>query len=141
MLIIEPDSFLGRSGFGIESDMQNDLENIYLKKSAKVMEINFDKLFIVQLSNVMPFLKPFLISFFLCQLKLIRLAGHRIPFLNFFMEELAPFWIINRAQEVVDYRISHSAEDKRLDLLQLMIDAKVPDEKDKLVCLFLCSKI
>jgi hypothetical protein len=117
--------------------MQNNVENIYLKKSAKVMEINFDKLFIVQLSNLMPFLKPLLISFFLCQLKLIRFFGHRIPFLNYFMEELAPFWIINRAQEVVDYRKSHSTEKKRLDLLQLTIDAKLPDETDKMVRFFL----
>ncbi|CAF4079320.1 unnamed protein product [Rotaria sp. Silwood2] len=121
-----------RSGFGIKSDMQNDIDNIYLKKSAKVVDINFDKLFIVQLSNVMPFLKPFLITFFLCQLKIIRTLGKIFPFINYFMEELAPFWIINRAQEIVDYRKLHSDEQKRVDLLQLMIDAKVSDEKDKL---------
>ena len=105
------------------------------------MEINFDKLFIIQLSNLMPFLKPFLITFFLCQLKIIRTLGSRIPFMNYFMEELAPFWIINRAQEVVDHRKLHSAEQKRVDLLQLMIDAKVPDEKDKLVRLVLLIEI
>ena len=83
--------------------MQNDVENIYLKRSAKGMEIDFGKLVIIQLSNVIPFLKPFLIIFFLCHLKLIRLVSHRIPFLNYFMEELVPFWILNRAQEVVNH--------------------------------------
>ncbi|CAF0869519.1 unnamed protein product [Rotaria sp. Silwood1] len=121
-----------RAGFGIESDMQNNIDNIYLKKSAKVVDINYDKLFIVQLSNLMPFLKPFLIIFFLCQLKIIRILGKIIPFMNYFMEELAPFWIINRAQEIVDYRKVHASEKKHVDLLQLMIDAQIPDEKDKL---------
>ena len=113
--------------------MQNDVDNIYLKKSSDVMAINYDTLWIVQLSNLMPFLKPLLVSFFLCQLKLIRALGTRIPWVNQFMGELAPFWIINRAQEVVDYRRLHPKEQKRPDLLQLMIDAKVPDESDELV--------
>lgn len=110
--------------------MQNDIENIYLRKSAKVIEINFEKLFIVQLSNLMPFLKPLLGTLFLYQLKMIQKFGSFIPFLNKFMEELAPFWIINRAQEVIDRRKLHLNEHKRVDLLQMMIDAKVSSHFD-----------
>ena len=114
--------------------MQHEIDNIYLKKSAEVVELNYDKLFVIQLSNLMPFLKPFLITFSIYQLKIIRTLGRIFPFMNYFMEELAPFWIINRAQEIVDHRKRHSSEKKRIDLLQLMIDAEAPDEKDKLVC-------
>ncbi|CAF3826502.1 unnamed protein product [Rotaria magnacalcarata] len=121
-----------RSGFDIESDMQNEIDNIYLKKSAEVVELNYDKLFVIQLSNVMPFLKSFLIKFSIYQLKLIQTLGRIFPFMTWFMEELAPFWIINRAQEIVNYRKQHSSEKKRIDLLQLMIDTEAPDEKDKL---------
>jgi hypothetical protein len=92
-------------------------------------------LFFVQLSNLMPFLKPLLISISIFQLKLIRTFGKVLPFMKYFMEELAPFWIINRAQEIVHYRKTHTYEKKRVDLLQLMLDAQAPDEKDKLVSL------
>jgi hypothetical protein len=124
----------GRSGFGIESNMQNEIDNIYLKKSAQVLAINYEQLFIVQLSNLMPFLKPCLITCFLYQLKFIRKFGNRIPLMNYFMEELAPFWIINRAEEVVNHRQIHRTNDKRVDLLQLMIDANSSDQRDKSVC-------
>lgn len=114
--------------------MQNDIDNIYLKKSAEVIEINYDKLFIIQLSNLMPFLKPFLIKLVLFQLKLIRRIGNKISFFNHFMKELAPFWIINQAQEIVDYRKLRSTEqNKRIDLLQMMIDATEKLHSDEIV--------
>ncbi|UJR29508.1 hypothetical protein I4U23_010725 [Adineta vaga] len=121
-----------RSGFGIESDMQNDIENIYLKKSAEVIEINYDKLFVVRLSNLMPFLKPFLRILVIFQLKLIQTIGKKISFINHFIEELAPFWIINQAKEIINYRKEHLNEQKRNDLLQLMIDATISNDKDKI---------
>lgn len=97
------------------------------------MEIDFDKLWIVRLSNLMPFLIPLLCTLFLWQLRLIRMIEHRFPACNWFMEQLAPFWIIHRAEEIVQSRKDHAHEIKRADLLQLMIDAKLPEEKDKLV--------
>lgn len=117
--------------------MQNDVNNIYLKKSAEVVALNYDKLFIVQLSNLMPFLKPFLIKLSIYQLKIVRILGKLFPFVNHFMGELAPFWIINRAQEIVDYRKQHTSEKKSIDLLQLMIDAEASDYKDKQVFIVL----
>lgn len=127
---------VGRSGFGIESNMQNDIDNIYLKKSAEVVELNYDKLFAVRLCNLMPFLKPYLIAFVIYQLKITRALGKILPSINYFIEELAPFWIINRAQEIVNYRKLHSSEKKSTDLLQLMIDAEVSNENQVCFCLY-----
>lgn len=113
--------------------MQNDIENIYLKKSAEVIEINYDKLFVVQLSNLMPFLKPLLKIIVRCYLKFVQTIRRKMPLINRFVEELAPFWIINQAQEIVNYRQSNANEQKRVDLLQMMMDAKISNEKDKIV--------
>ena len=110
--------------------MQNDINNIYLKISARVLEINFDKLFIVQLSDLMPFLNRMLINIFLLQLRIVRLVSPKIPWMKHFMEELTPFGIINWAQEIVDYRKMRSTKQKRTDLLQLMIDANAVNENE-----------
>lgn len=134
-------SIEGRSAFGIESDMQNDEENLYLKKSSQVIEMNFDRLWIVQLNNLMPFLQPFLIRYFLIQLKLIRWFNDRFPSLSDFVEELAPFWIIHRAEQVLNYRQSNAYSTKRNDLLQMMIDAQLSDEESKSVRFFIHSLI
>lgn len=89
---------------------------------------------IVQLSNWILFLKSFLRTFFLYQLKIIEILGNFIPFLNHFMEELSSFSIINRVQEVIDHRKLHLDEHKRIDLLQMiMVDANVSDEKNTLI--------
>ncbi|CAF5008864.1 unnamed protein product, partial [Rotaria sp. Silwood1] len=43
---------LGRCAFGIDTDMQNDIDNIYLKKSAAFFGINPERLLIVKLSSI-----------------------------------------------------------------------------------------
>ncbi|CAF4512437.1 unnamed protein product, partial [Rotaria sp. Silwood2] len=83
-----------RCAFGIDTDMQNDTNNIYLKKLAEFLE-NF---------------RPTLVKL--------------LPVLNDYVQEVSALWLINRVQEVVDLRIqSSSTSIKRTDLLQLMMDA------------------
>lgn len=64
---------------------------------------------------------------------MILKSGRFIPFVNHFMEELPPFWIINRVHEVIDHHKLHLDEHKRVDILQMIIDANVSDEKDTLI--------
>lgn len=129
-----------RSAFGIESEMQDDIENIYLKKSSSVIEMNFDHLWIVKLSVLLPCLTPLLIRLVRIQLKFIRFMSTRIDCFRYFIDELPPFWIIRQAQQIIDYRQqrNHRNENENdnkeqfTDLLQLMIDGNVQqDENDE----------
>ena len=70
---------LGCCAFGIDTDMQNDIDNIYLKKSVACFEMDPGKLPIVKLSNLMPFLIRPLEYIFNCQVMLQRIIGKLIP--------------------------------------------------------------
>ncbi|CAF4990061.1 unnamed protein product [Rotaria sp. Silwood1] len=121
---------LGRCAFGIDTDMQNDIDNIYLKKSAAFFGINPERLLIVKLSNVMPFLIRPLEYIFISQVILQRIIGKLIPALSSYFEELPLTWLINKVQEIIDLRKSTlmSSSAKRVDLLQVLMDASTADE-------------
>jgi len=118
-----------RCAFGIDTDMQNDTENIYMKKSAGVFELDIDRLSIVKLTNLFPcFENPFR-YFYLGQVAVRRFLIRLFPVLGQYIEETPGSWLINRLRDVVDFRHTTMSETgKRLDLLQLMIDASTRDE-------------
>jgi hypothetical protein len=104
--------------------MQNDVNNVYLQKSAACVKIDAEKLPIVQLSNLVSFLTPLLEYVFVAQLIIIQTLNKLVPTLAGYVEELPPFWIMNRVQEVIDIRTASSSSSvKYVDLLQLMLDA------------------
>lgn len=127
--MFEFDIRLGRCAFGIDTDMQNDTENIYMKKSAGVFELDIDRLSIVKLTNLFPcFENPFR-HFYLGQVAVRRFLIRLFPLLGQYIEETPGSWLINRLRDVVDFRhTTMSQTGKRLDLLQLMIDASTRDE-------------
>ncbi|CAF0825035.1 unnamed protein product [Adineta ricciae] len=115
-----------RCAFGIDTDMQNDTENIYLKKSAGAFELDIDQLLIVKLTNLLPiFIQPFR-YFYLFQIAIRRALIRFIPFLKDYIEETPGSWLTNRVRDVVNLR--KQSPTKRIDLLQLMIDASTDGE-------------
>lgn len=122
----------GKSSFGIESDMQHQHDNLYLTKSQQVVQVDFEKLLIVKLSSLFPWTKSLLARLFSMQLNLFRTISRFVPLVNRLTEELAPFWIIRQAQTIVDFRQEQSDEQtKRVDLLQMMIDARLQPKSDE----------
>ncbi|CAF1041423.1 unnamed protein product [Adineta steineri] len=122
-----------RCAFGIDTDMQNDTDNIYLRKSAGTFEIDVDRLSIVKLTNLLPFfINPFR-YLFLFQIAIRRILIRLIPSLSKYIEETPGSWLTNRVRDVVNIRRTSSL--KRVDLLQLMMDAsthdKVKDHSDE----------
>ncbi|CAF4020068.1 unnamed protein product [Rotaria sordida] len=91
-----------RCAFGIDTDMQNDINNPYLQISAAVFKIDLNELQFVRLSNLIPILAcPLHYILFsiatICN-KLIEL----IPFLGNYIQEIPNLWLINRVQDVVN---------------------------------------
>ena len=110
--------------------MQNDVDNIYLRKSAGTFALDIDKLSIVKLTNLLPFfVNPFR-YFYLGQIAIRRALIKMIPALNSYIEETPGSWLTNRVKEVVHLRTKSSPvrSVKRTDLLQLMIDASTSDD-------------
>ncbi|UJR20002.1 hypothetical protein I4U23_023136 [Adineta vaga] len=112
--------------FGIDTDMQNDIDNVYMKKSIACFEIDIEKLFIVKLSNVMPFLIPLLTQIFKIGLLVKKTIRKCISNTTFENDDIPAVWLIERLEEVLKKRLT--SENKRTDLLQLMLDASTQDE-------------
>jgi hypothetical protein len=115
----------GRCAFGIDTDMQNDVNNIYLRKSAATFETDVDRLYIVKLASLLPCLecpiRYVYLGFLVIRRSLIRL----MPNLSQYIEETPGSWLIDRVKDVVDHRVrtQQDSREKCIDLLQLMIDA------------------
>ena len=109
--------------------MQNDINNIYLRKSAETFEVDVDNLSIVKLTNLLPFFELPFIYFYRSQIAIRRTLIRIFPNLSNYIEESPGSWLTNRVKEVVSLRNKSSSNSiKRVDLLQLMIDASTSDD-------------
>jgi hypothetical protein len=106
--------------------MQNDLNNTYMQKSMACFAVDTDKLFMVKLSNVMPFLIPLLTRIVKARTFIINTLQKIVPSLTYKVKSLAIFWIIEQVEKVIKQRLASGK--KRMDLLQLMLDAASHDD-------------
>ena len=112
--------------------MQNDIKNPFIIKAAKFFFVNPQKLFIVKLSYLMPWLIPILTQIIHVMMILFNGLRYVAPRIMVNFEELPGLWIINQVKQVIDARIAKvkSGEEgqRRIDLLQLMLDAATSNE-------------
>jgi hypothetical protein len=106
--------------------MQNDIENIYMKKSAACVAVEIEKLFIVKVSIIMPFLIPLLTRIVKTCFFVIEKLRALVPSLVHNVEDLPDIWIMKQVKNVVKDRLTLGK--KRMDLLQLMLDATKDEE-------------
>ena len=118
--------FKGHCAFGIDTDLQNDIDNIYMKKSLASFTGDPEKLLLVRLSNLLPFLTPFLLELTNISLKLINFIRTNAPSLMKNVEDPPQLWIFKQIENVVKQRLA--SDNKRTDLLQLMLDASTQEQ-------------
>ena len=96
---------------------------MYLKKSAEVFKLDIEQMLPFKLSSVMPiFARPIHDVVFGIQ-HIKKAFAHSIPILSNF-QPLPAQWLLQRLDEVLQLRYQSMANSqKRIDLLQLMIDA------------------
>jgi hypothetical protein len=97
-----------------------------MKKSIALFEIDPTKLPIVKLSNVMPFLNPVLIIIGRSLIAITAALRKLVPSLMRNVQGLPTTWIIEQVGQVVEERLRSGK--RRMDLLQLMLDAAKQDE-------------
>ena len=117
---------LGHCAFGIDTDMQNDVENPYMKNSIALFQIDITRLPIVKLSNIFPWLNPFLVFMLRNAINLIDTLRRVMPSLMRRVQISPITWIMEQVREVVKKRVASGKG--RVDLLQLMLDAAKQDE-------------
>ena len=109
--------------------MQNDINNPYLLKSDEFFKTDIEQLLPFRLVSLMPFLvRPIHVILFNLG-PILKLFIKWIPSLTSFLQELPAVWLINRVQDVIDLRTKSPPDlRKRIDLLQLMMDASTSDK-------------
>lgn len=106
--------------------MQNDVENPYMKNSIALFQIDITRLPIVKLSNLCPWLNPFLVFVLRNAIILIDTLRRVMPRLMRRVQISPITWIMEQVREVVKKRLASGT--RRMDLLQLMLDAAKQDE-------------
>ncbi len=102
--------------------MQNDIDNEYMQKSEQTVAENLEENPLIRLGHLMPWLVPILTYVMIGQALMNRLAHKWMRNI----EEMPRFWLLKRLQYLIDVRISSNEKDgerRRMDLLQLMLDA------------------
>lgn len=106
--------------------MQNDANNIYMKKSEASTAMRMDNLFVVKLSLVLPFLIPLLTLIIKIRMFFVDKLRAILPPSMYKVEDLPVVWIMKQVGEVVEERLKSGK--KRTDLLQLMLDVTTKEE-------------
>lgn len=97
-----------------------------MQKSIACFSVDPEKLSIVKLSNLMPFLIPLLTKIAKVRVLIINTLHKMMPSRVPDAAIMARFWIIEQVKEVIKQRLTSGK--KRMDLLQLMLDAATHDE-------------
>jgi hypothetical protein len=97
-----------------------------MKKSLACFAGDPEQMFAVRLSKLIPFLTPLLIKMMISSLKLINYLCALMPSLMRNVEGSPQLWISEQIKNVVKQRLN--SENKRIDLLQLMLDASTENE-------------
>ncbi|CAF1579102.1 unnamed protein product, partial [Didymodactylos carnosus] len=119
-----------RCAFGVDTDMQNNPDNIYLKKVAQVFTIDIRKLSVFKLGTLVPPLGATLGILFLFHNSVKQKLNQLFPSTTKNLEQSPVSWIMERVDEVVEMRSDVAKQ--RVDLLQLMLEAASREHiKDK----------
>jgi hypothetical protein len=122
---------LGRCAFGMDTDMQNDIDNVFMRKCKLAVDDNPERLLLTKLGNLMPLFIPILLYVMVGQMLLGALIRAVAP--AWFLpqiEGLPALWILNQVETIINARrqANYSGKHHQVDLLQLMLDAATRDE-------------
>ncbi|CAF1102353.1 unnamed protein product [Adineta steineri] len=117
--------------FGIDTDMQNDVDNDLMTKAAVIFKQDIERMPLSKLSYLMPWSTSLLAQFAHSQIALFHCL-HKIAPTIFpdLVEKIPRLWLISKVQEVIDVRTIDTSTTKRVDLLQTMLDAAATRHED-----------
>jgi hypothetical protein len=96
-----------------------------MKKSLAVFSRDPEKMSIVRLSRLIPALNPLLIKLMHSFITSINFLRTSIPSIMGNIEDPPQLWIFKQIHHVIKQRLA--SENKRIDLLQLLLDASTQE--------------
>lgn len=122
---------LGRCAFGIDTDLQNNPENIYLKKVGELFDENtIGKSWLFRSAQVLPEMNKVLSRLFSFNNTTRMLINTRLlPFISSTLQvnELSFTWLRNRLHTIVEHR--QKTPTSRIDLLKLMLQVMTQEKQ------------
>ena len=97
-----------------------------MQKSMACFATDAEKIFIVKLTNVMPFIIPLLTRVINLRTTVVNRLRELLPKLMHDVDDMPALWIIKQVENVVKERLTSGK--RHVDLLQLMLDAATYDE-------------
>ena len=122
---------LGRCIFGMNTDMQNDIDNAFLRKCKLAVDDNPERLFLTKLGNLMPGLIPILPYFMIAQTRISEFIHATLPtWLLPQLKGVPAIWILNQVETIINARkqANNNGEHHYVDLLQLMLDVATTND-------------
>jgi hypothetical protein len=124
--------YLGRCAFGVDTDVQNNPENIYLKKANELFEgSSLGTNFLFRSAQVLPEMNSVLARLFSFNNNIRMLINTRLlPLVSSTLQihELPFTWLLNRVHAIVEHR--QKTTSSRVDLLQLMLQVTTKETID-----------
>jgi hypothetical protein len=115
----------------MNTDMQNDIDNVFLCKSQSTIDQDLEKLNLIKLGNLMPFLIPVLTYILIVQVLFAMFFRAIAP--TWFLPQIKQFeaiWVVKHIESVINERTALNLKEKQhpIDLLQLMLDSSTHDD-------------
>lgn len=131
--------YLGRCAFGIDTDLQNNPDNIYFRKVAEFFDADaITKTFFFRYAQLFPKLGLILGRVFSISNSTLTFINKRIlPLLSPTKQLHEPpiIWLINRLHTIVEQR--QQTSNSRVDVLQLMLQVATKEKIN--VSKFFCA--
>jgi len=118
-----------RCAFGIDTDLQNNPNNIYFQKVEEIFACNIRTSFIFKLTLLIPEL-TIIIGRIASYISTIQtwINTHVLPLIsNRRLYELPGMWLLNRLSPIIDER--QKTPTSRVDVLQLMMQAMIDEQE------------
>ncbi|CAF1333431.1 unnamed protein product [Didymodactylos carnosus] len=132
-----------RCAFGVDTDMQNNPDNIYLKKVGQAFSVNFQNMPLFKLGTLVPPVGVIVGDLFIFQNKVRQKLNQLFPSTIKKFEPIPGTWIMARVGEVIEMRSDVAKQ--RVDLLQLMLEAasreQIKDKKDDVDEQYIAKKL
>lgn len=109
-------------GFGLDRDMQNNIDDPYLIYSQKIFSNNNIRRFFFYITLLITELRPVLRGIFTTIGTTIYWLRRYFPFSQYFLNENPNIWLVKQASTMVELK-KQTENNRRTDLLQLMLDS------------------
>lgn len=115
-------------GFGLDTNMQNNIDDPYLVHSQEVFEAEANLRPLILLSLFMQELNPLWIRLHRFETNTRYWLRHLFPVMKKFISEEPSTWILKQTRQIINKRQQMTNQTTRTDLMQLMLESATDED-------------